>query len=216
MMLRTAAVCFSFLICACDSSGSDNDDQRDEQTEESDETDSARETDSSSEDDADASTATDAESDAPADSTDGDETDDGAVSDATDAEDVLEAGAPDMVDGGPTLSDSDSGVDAGAVEDEPAVKEEVPCEVPAPTECPDPMPTYKDVRPLITERCVVCHYGEVDGPWTLDGYEHVANWHDLIRGAMLSCSMPPPDSDMTMTVEERVELLAWLRCGFPK
>ncbi len=213
MMLRTAAVCFSFLLCACDTSGSDGDDQPGEQTEASDETDSS-ETDSSSEDDA--STATDAESDAPTDGSDGGET---SSSDDADG-DAAEAGAPPEVDGGSAASDVDaavsSGADAGAAEDGPAVKEEVPCDVPAPTECPDPMPTYKDVRPLITDRCVVCHYGEVDGPWTLDGYEHVANWHDLIRGAMLSCSMPPPDSDMTMTVEERVELLTWLRCGFPK
>jgi hypothetical protein len=33
---------------------------------------------------------------------------------------------------------------------------------------------------------------------------------------MLSCAMPPPDSGLTMPVEEREALLRWIRCGRPR
>ncbi len=90
----------------------------------------------------------------------------------------------------------------------------IPCETVAPTSCPEPAPHYSDVRPIFEDICIGCHYGAKDGPWTLDGYEHAANWHDLIRGVMLDCSMPPPDAGIEMTLEERQALLQWLRCGY--
>lgn len=90
------------------------------------------------------------------------------------------------------------------------------CDVPAPTECPDPMPRYADVEPIFAERCVVCHYGQAGGPWPLNTYGHVTDWHDTIRAAMLDCSMPPLGAGVGMTVEERVAILTWLRCGFPR
>ena len=91
------------------------------------------------------------------------------------------------------------------------------CETSAPTTCTQPDLTYTaDIKPMVGELCLGCHKGEPDGPWSLGGYEHVANWHDLLRGAMLQCTMPPADSGLTMTTEQRQTMLEWLRCGFPE
>jgi len=91
----------------------------------------------------------------------------------------------------------------------------VECDATAPTACPDPMPRWPDVQPIFSVRCAVCH-GEVLGLWPLDTYSHVVDWNVEIRGMVLDCSMPPPDSDVTMTLAERQLVLEWLRCGFPR
>ena len=85
----------------------------------------------------------------------------------------------------------------------------------APTECPEPAPHYPDVAPIFERRCASCH-GIAGGPWPLDNYEHVADWASFVRDELLRCSMPPPDSGVTMPAEERDQILAWVRCGSPK
>lgn len=91
------------------------------------------------------------------------------------------------------------------------------CAITAPTACPTPAPTYAAVEPLFESRCVTtCHGGVPGGPWPLRGYQHVADWADIIRGAMLTCEMPPRDSGVTMTADERVAILTWIVCGFPR
>ncbi|WP_224244574.1 c-type cytochrome [Hyalangium gracile] len=85
----------------------------------------------------------------------------------------------------------------------------------APTSCPEPAPRYADVAPIFQQRCVVCHNGS-GGPWPLDDYGHVSDWQDSIRDYVRECIMPPSDSGVTMTVEERVAILTWLRCGLPR
>jgi hypothetical protein len=93
----------------------------------------------------------------------------------------------------------------------------VQCDTVAPRACNYPDLTYTaDIKPLIGDICLACHKGEPDGPWTLNGYEHVANWHDLIRSVMLNCEMPPPEEEIPMTTEERQLILEWLRCGYPE
>jgi len=89
------------------------------------------------------------------------------------------------------------------------------CEVVAPTVCPDPMPRYADVSPIFAARCTGCHNGS-DGMWPLSSYQHVADWYGEIRAAMISCTMPPVDSGQTMPLEERLKILDWIRCGFPR
>jgi hypothetical protein len=96
----------------------------------------------------------------------------------------------------------DAGVDMSAA-----------CEVTAPTVCPDPPLRYADVSDIFGQRCAPCHYGAVNGPWPLLTYKHAADWYDVIRGYMLDCTMPPPESGMTMTIHERVALLTWIFCG---
>jgi hypothetical protein len=88
-----------------------------------------------------------------------------------------------------------------------------PCIVESPTECPDPAPTYADVKPIFDSRCVVCHDGEFGGPWPLVDYPHVADWKSEIRGELQSCSMPPADAGFTISDEERTAILAWILCG---
>jgi len=108
----------------------------------------------------------------------------------------------------------DAGVRDPVTPDDDAGDEPEECNVTAPTSCPDPAPRYaEDVEPIIQERCVICHLGARGGPWALVSYQHVADWADLIRGAMLSCTMPPPDAGVPITVEEREVILTWLRCG---
>jgi hypothetical protein len=108
--------------------------------------------------------------------------------------------------------------DAARLEDAAAPPDSGPppaCEVVAPTVCPDPMPRYDDVSPIFAARCTSCHNGS-DGMWPLSTYQHVADWYGEIRAQMLACTMPPPDSGQTMPLEERLELLDWIRCGFPR
>lgn len=113
---------------------------------------------------------------------------DGAVADGTPAD-----GAMDLSDGGVT------------------------CVPPAPpTACPDPPVRYGDIRPILDARCVSCHDTTPGGPWTLATYGHVADWEDTVRASMLDCSMPPLDSGVVMTTEERLVVLTWIRCGMPR
>jgi uncharacterized membrane protein len=90
------------------------------------------------------------------------------------------------------------------------------CEVVAPTECPDPAPRYADVAPIFEQRCASCHNDVAGSPWPLDTYDHVADWAPFVRDELVRCSMPPPDSGVTITPEERDLILVWIRCGYPE
>ena len=92
------------------------------------------------------------------------------------------------------------------------------CTVTAPTSCPAPAPHYADVEPISQQRCAgPCHSGiDPAGPWPLTDYEHVADWADVVRANLLDCSMPPADGGVTLSAEDRLAILIWLRCGFPK
>jgi hypothetical protein len=92
----------------------------------------------------------------------------------------------------------------------------VTCAATAPTSCPDPPPRYADVAPVVAKRCVPCHFGLENGPWPLVTYGEIVDWADVIRGDLLSCSMPPPDGGVTLEEPERQVILAWLRCGHPR
>jgi hypothetical protein len=87
----------------------------------------------------------------------------------------------------------------------------VKCDAVAPTECPTPSPVYSDVVPVIEQYCLSCHDGLGD-QWPLTSYSHVVSWTEEIRGMMLNCSMPPPESGIEMPIEERQRVLEWLRC----
>jgi uncharacterized membrane protein len=50
----------------------------------------------------------------------------------------------------------------------------------------------------------------------LSAYQHVADWVAEIRAHMLTCTMPPVDSGVSMTREERQLILSWIRCGYPR
>jgi len=91
------------------------------------------------------------------------------------------------------------------------------CHVDPPTECPEPPPSYADVEPIFHERCGGdCHTGAPGSEWPLDNYRHVADWNDVIRDELRSCSMPPLDAATSITTEERQAILTWILCGFPE
>lgn len=122
-------------------------------------------------------------------------------------------------DAGAAVADAgarDSGtppVDSGAQPDAGARDAAVPvqCNALAPA-CPDPAPTFADVQPIFQARCVSCHYGAVGGPWPLEDYGHIADWQSEVRGALVSCSMPPPGMG-EIPDAERLAILNWLACG---
>jgi hypothetical protein len=88
--------------------------------------------------------------------------------------------------------------------------------VPAPTSCPEPPVRFGDISGIIGQRCATpCHNGTPNGPWALFDYGHVKDWSDLIRAALLSCTMPPLDGGVAITAEEKTAILTWLRCGGP-
>ena len=78
------------------------------------------------------------------------------------------------------------------------------CHVQAPTACPAPPVTYEDVAAT---------FSVPGGPWPLLTYEDTVDWQDVIRGYLLDCSMPPPDSGVTLSDEDRLAILTWIRCG---
>ncbi|MDB4976608.1 MAG: hypothetical protein JWN48_4949 [Myxococcaceae bacterium] len=91
------------------------------------------------------------------------------------------------------------------------------CGTVAPSSCPTPPVRYADVEPIFRTHCVVCHSPLWTGPWPLDAYQHVSDWQADIRADMLDCSMPLRDGGVpiTITLEERQQILAFLRCGLP-
>ena len=90
------------------------------------------------------------------------------------------------------------------------------CTATAPTECADSVLRYGDVALIFERRCASCHNGVADGPWPLDNYEHVADWALVVRDELLRCAMPPANSGVTLTPEERERILTWVRCGYPE
>jgi len=106
----------------------------------------------------------------------------------------------------------------GAAACSPAGGGAASCGVVGPTECPNPTLRYADVATIVDQRCTgPCHSGLfAEGPWPLTDYQQVADWADVVRSELLSCAMPPADSGVTMPLEERLALLAWIRCGYPE
>lgn len=89
------------------------------------------------------------------------------------------------------------------------------CPLTPPSSCSSPAPHYADVDAIIKNRCFTCHDGTGE-QWGLDSYEHVADWFNEIRAQMIACTMPPLDSGITMPSSERMEIVRWIRCGYPK
>ena len=113
--------------------------------------------------------------------------------------------------GSSTSTPEDAGGEAVDAGSEPIA---VPCTVVAPTTCPTPLPRYADVKPILVKNCEVCHDDVPGGPWPLTRYQDVADWYDTVQSDVANCTMPPADSGLEMTDEERVEVLEWLLCGY--
>lgn len=102
--------------------------------------------------------------------------------------------------------------DSGQTGEMPAVS----CDVELPRACVEPKPSYADVSPILEDRCVICHAGMAGGPWPLTTYGHVADWQNEIRDHVARCTMPPPDSGVAISDDERSRILMWLRCGLAR
>lgn len=91
-------------------------------------------------------------------------------------------------------------------------------EVAPPTACPEPPVTFEDVARTIGARCTTpCHNGAPNnGQWSLLTYDDVSHWKNEIRGALLSCAMPPLDGGVGITADEKLAILTFLRCGLPR
>lgn len=101
----------------------------------------------------------------------------------------------------------------GSSKDDAGVNTEPLCSLSAPATCPTPAPTYADVKPIFTQSCVGCHNDDPNGPWSLQDYEHIADWQEVVGQMVADCEMPPADSGVTMTEADRLKILTWFQCG---
>ena len=93
-----------------------------------------------------------------------------------------------------------------------------------PTTCPTPAVTFANVQGIFQAKCVsVCHNGVTPDPtrpgetlWPLIERQHILDWHDTVRATMAECLMPPPDSGVPLTIEERRAIIEFIRCEGPK
>jgi hypothetical protein len=90
------------------------------------------------------------------------------------------------------------------------------CGQPAPSRCPTPKPSYsKDVARILDAKCNDCHVGGAGQPWSLADYQSVDDWRVSILQDILSCTMPPLDGGVALTVEERDVIAGWVACDAP-
>lgn len=76
----------------------------------------------------------------------------------------------------------------------------ISCGVIASTACPDPVPRYADVQPIIEQLCVIFHSGNAP-QWPLTTYQNVTDWYDEGRYFVQSCTRPPPAANTPITPE---------------
>jgi len=83
----------------------------------------------------------------------------------------------------------------------------------------------KTVAPILLDRCVRCHQQGGIGPFALSSYKKVRGWSGMIREVVMTRRMPPwgVDShygsfknDLSMTVDEKRQLISWIDAGSPR
>lgn len=84
---------------------------------------------------------------------------------------------------------------------------------------------YKDVLPVLAERCQTCHRPGEAAPMPLLTYKQVRPWAKAIRESVATRRMPPwhadpsvarYSNDLSLTAAERQTLLAWVDAGAPE
>jgi hypothetical protein len=85
-----------------------------------------------------------------------------------------------------------------------------------PDACTD-APSYSaTLGRIIQTECAPCHYaGSTIAKFDFSTYAGVSTNAGAFLGQLYSCHMPPPDSGLSVSLNEREELLAWLVCGAP-
>lgn len=94
---------------------------------------------------------------------------------------------------------------------------------PEPFDKSRPAPTfYKDVAPIVYERCVKCHRAGAAAPFTLLSYEDASAHAEMIAEVVTDERMPPwyahPQhgkfaNDPSLTPQQRETILHWVRSG---
>jgi len=81
---------------------------------------------------------------------------------------------------------------------------------------------YKDIEPILQNRCQSCHRPGEAAPMSLLTYSDARPWAKAIRAAVLAGKMPPwsPDpkygkfsNDLSLAPEDRDKLVAWVDAG---
>src|SRR5580700_7405157 len=84
---------------------------------------------------------------------------------------------------------------------------------------------YRDVLPILQERCQGCHRAGEIGPMPLSSYTEVRPWAKAIRQAVISRKMPPWNAegsrdkfrnDPSLSQAEIDKLTAWIDGGVPE
>src|SRR5579883_1989159 len=84
---------------------------------------------------------------------------------------------------------------------------------------------YRDVLPILQQRCQECHREGEAAPFALMTYEQTRPWARAIRQAVLQRKMPPWfaeasegtfSNDRRLTPRETETILAWVDAGTPK
>ncbi len=87
------------------------------------------------------------------------------------------------------------------------------------------MSFYRDVLPILQDRCQQCHRAGDIGPFALQNYEACSNWGETIKEAITERRMPPwPDdsthgkfaNDLRLTDAELATLVKWVDEGCPE
>jgi hypothetical protein len=86
-----------------------------------------------------------------------------------------------------------------------------------PQSCPGPAPSYAtDISLIVDGTCSQCHVaGGSAANKPLGTYAEVYQRRLSVLTQLTACLMPPPSSGISLTAQERADLLAWLVCGAP-
>jgi uncharacterized membrane protein len=84
--------------------------------------------------------------------------------------------------------------------------------------------TYRDIRPIIVARCVMCHsehpsnpaYATAPAGLRLDTYDDVVITAYQVMPLSVHSKIMPPGNGTGMTQDERAKLGAWLAAGAPQ
>jgi hypothetical protein len=79
-------------------------------------------------------------------------------------------------------------------------------------------PTYEaNIQPILARSCLpACHDDSPDAAWPLTDFDDIKAWTTYVVSDIIHCTMPPAGSTLTITNEERSQIVRWLGCGNPQ
>ncbi|GIV27695.1 MAG: hypothetical protein KatS3mg027_1509 [Bacteroidia bacterium] len=84
--------------------------------------------------------------------------------------------------------------------------------------------TFKDIAPIIHQKCAICHRPGEAGPFSLITYQEIKSHANKIRFSLESGFMPPWPADtnytrfsneLILTLPEKNKILKWIQDGYP-